>query len=410
MSRQAHGEPAAPVAPTVLLGVCGGIAAYKAAEVVRRLRDLGADVTVCPTANALRFVGEPTWAALSGRPVLDSLWQRAHEVAHVSAARAADVILVAPATADMLARLAQGRSDDVLSSVVLMAACPVIIAPAMHSEMWVNPATQHNVSTLRQRGMLVLEPADGRLTGPDSGPGRLPAPESLAEVALSSAAHPGRDLLGCHVVVTAGGTREPLDPVRWIGNRSSGRMGYAVATAAVARGAQVTVIAANVNLPDVAGARVVHADTHANMQDATLEVAATADVLVMAAAVADFAGDAQTAKIKKADPAQPLHLALRPTGDILSQVIARRVGARPFVVGFAAETASDGLLELAHDKLHRKGCDVIVANDVSGGAVFGEADTAAVVVTRAGHAVEISRQPKLAAAHIILDAAAAGLR
>lgn len=398
-------SPRAPVA-NIVLGVSGGVAAYKSAEVVRRLRDLGAQVTVCPTDSALNFVGEPTWAALSGRPIIRDLWQRAHEVSHVSAARLADAILIAPATADLLSRLATGRGEDVLTAVVLMARCPIVVAPAMHSEMWLNPATQQNVAILRARGMLVLEPDSGRLTGPDSGPGRLPPPESLADVAMHAAAKPGQDLEGLRVVVTAGGTRESLDPVRWIGNRSSGRMGYAIASAAVARGALVTVIAANVNLPDVAGAVTVTVASHAQLRTEVMRAAPDVDIVVMAAAVADFAAEPQSTKVKKSDPPEPLELVLTPTTDILRELVLTRNGARPYIVGFAAETATGGLTELAQTKLTRKGCDAIVVNDVSDGAIFGNADTEAVVVTASGSVIAIERQSKLSAANAILDTVA----
>lgn len=392
-------------APRILLGVTGGIAAYKSAEIIRRLRDLECDVTVAATTSASRFVGESTWAALSGHPVLTSLWQQAERVGHVSTARSADAILVAPATADFLARLVQGRSDDVLSAIVLMAQCPIVIAPAMHTEMWLDPATQRNVSSLRAAGMLVIEPAQGRLTGPDDGPGRLPAPESLAEIAYCVARRPrGADLAGQHVVVTAGGTREAWDPVRWLGNRSSGRMGYAIAAAAIARGAQVSVIAANVNLPDVAGARTIVVSNHAELATAVSSAAVGADAVVMAAAVADFTIATKPSKIKKQHDSAPV-LTLTTTSDVLAGLAEGRDGARPKLIGFAAETSDsqEGLEVLAREKLARKGCDAIVANDVSGSAVFGATHASVMIVTAHEPVKVVAAAHKLDVAQHVCD-------
>jgi len=392
-------------APRVLLGVTGGIAAYKSAEVIRRLRDLQCDVTVAATASAHRFVGEATWAALSGRPVLTNLWQHAEVVGHVSAARSSDVILVAPATADFMARLVHGRSDDVLSAIVLMAQCPVVIAPAMHTEMWLDPTTQCNVASLRSVGMLVLDPAKGRLTGPDDGPGRLPAPESLADIAYCAAQRSnGADLAGQHVVVSAGGTREAWDPVRWLGNRSSGRMGYAVAAAAVARGARVTVIAANVDLPDVAGAQTVAVSDHAHLEAAVQAAALTADAVVMAAAVADFTIAAEPTKIKKHHDATP-SVQLLPTTDVLAGLAARRQGRHPILIGFAAETAKDAaeLEAAARQKLASKKCDAIVANDVSESAVFGKSHASVLIAHANGSVHAIHDANKLDIAQHVCD-------
>lgn len=272
--------------PEVVLGVCGGIAAYKACELLRLFTESGHGVRVVPTASALKFVGAPTWAALSGRAVSTEVWDDAHEVPHVRVGRQADLVVVAPATADMLAKAAHGLADDLLTNTLLTATCPVVYAPAMHTEMWENPATQANVATLRSRGAIVIEPAVGRLTGADTGKGRLPDPAQIFAAALrvlARGAAAEADLAGRHVVVTAGGTREPLDPVRFLGNRSSGRQGYALARSAVARGARVTLIAANVTLPDPAGADVVRAGTTEELRKATVEAAAAADVVVMAA-------------------------------------------------------------------------------------------------------------------------------
>ena len=260
--------------PHVVLGVSGGIAAYKACELLRRLTESGHDVTVVPTAAALEFVGAPTWAALSGKPVATDVWSEVHEVPHVRIGQSADLVVVAPATADLMAKAAHGLADDLLTNTLLTARCPVVLAPAMHTEMWEHPATQDNVETLRRRGVLVIEPAEGRLTGADTGKGRLPEPGEIFEVCTGVLARgdaaQSADLAGLHVVVSAGGTREYLDPVRFIGNRSSGLQGYALARTAVARGAEVTLVAANVSLPDPAGAKVVRVETTAQLRSGSL--------------------------------------------------------------------------------------------------------------------------------------------
>jgi phosphopantothenoylcysteine decarboxylase/phosphopantothenate--cysteine ligase len=296
--------------PRVVLGVGGGIAAYKACELLRRLTESGHRVRVVPTAAALRFVGEPTWAALSGAPVTTTVWEGVHEVPHVRLGQEADLLVIAPATADLLAKAASGLADDLLTSTILTARCPVVFAPAMHTEMWEHPATQDNVATLRRRGAVVVEPATGRLTGADSGKGRLPEPAELFEVCRRvldrGAAAVAPDLAGRHVVVSAGGTREPLDPVRFLGNRSSGKQGYALARTAVARGARVTLVAAHTALPDPAGADVVRVTTAEEMREAVTKAAASADAVVMAAAVADFRpAQRATSKIKTASPSAP---------------------------------------------------------------------------------------------------------
>ncbi|WP_193664687.1 bifunctional phosphopantothenoylcysteine decarboxylase/phosphopantothenate--cysteine ligase CoaBC [Nocardioides kribbensis] len=399
--------------PRVVLGVAGGIAAYKACELLRRLTESGHDVTVVPTAAALEFVGAPTWSALSGKPVASDVWTSVHEVPHVRIGKSADLVVVAPATADLLARAAHGLADDLLTNTLLTARCPVVLAPAMHTEMWEHPATVANVATLRSRGVLVLEPAEGRLTGADTGKGRLPDPGEIFEtcvqvLARSGDAAPAQDLAGRRVVVSAGGTREPLDPVRFLGNRSSGLQGWALARAAVARGASVTLVAANATLPDPAGARVVRVETTAQLREAVLAAAEGADALVMAAAPADFRPtEVSTAKIKKADDGAAPPIALVQNPDILREVAARPVGpTRPgVVVGFAAETgdAHAGVLDLARAKLTRKGCDLLVVNDVSGGAVFGSPDNDAVVLAADGAAVEVGHGSKAHLAHAVWD-------
>jgi phosphopantothenoylcysteine decarboxylase/phosphopantothenate--cysteine ligase len=402
--------------PEIVLGVSGGIAAYKAVEVLRQLTESGHAVTVVPTEAALRFVGEPTWAALSGRPVATDVWAAAHEVPHVRLGRGADLVLVVPATADLLARAVAGRADDLLTSTLLTATCPQVFAPAMHTEMWEHPATRSNVAVLRERGALVIEPASGRLTGADTGPGRLPEPVDIAATARSVLArsHSGplgpdawRDLGGKHVVVSAGGTREPLDPVRFLGNRSTGRQGYAIARAAVARGAAVTLVSANVELADVAGITIVRVRTAAELEVAVLTAAEGADAVVMTAAVADFRPlQVEAAKIKKQGDSDPEPLKLTRNADVLAELVRRRplrsTGANAqVIVGFAAET--DDVLRHGREKLRRKGCDLLVVNEVGEGRGFEVDHNAAVVLGDDGSAVEIPQSSKDALAHQLWD-------
>lgn len=392
----------------VVLGVSGGIAAYKACELLRRFSESGHDVTVVPTAAALEFVGAPTWAALSGKPVASDVWTDVHAVPHVQVGQGADVVVVAPATADLLAKAAHGLADDLLTNTLLTARCPVVFAPAMHTEMWEHPATQANVATLRQRGAVVIEPAEGRLTGADTGKGRLPDPVEIFELVLAvlDRGDSSQDLAGRKVVVSAGGTREYLDPVRFLGNRSSGLQGYALARAAASRGAHVTLVSANVSLPDPAGASVVRVETTEQLREAVVAATATADAVVMAAAPADFRPTTVSdAKIKKAEDgsAPPIELAQNP--DILAEISRERTRAGVVIVGFAAETgdATGSVLELGRAKLARKGCDLLVVNDVSGGAVFGSVDNEAVILGADGAAVEVPRGSKTALAHVIWD-------
>lgn len=420
----------------VVLGISGGIAAYKACSLLRLLTESGHDVTVVPTAAALRFVGAPTWAALSGKPVATDVWTDVHEVPHVRLGQQADLIVVAPATADLLARAAAGLADDLLTNTLLTARCPVVLAPAMHTEMWDHPATVANVATLRSRGVHVIDPVSGRLTGADSGQGRLPEPEDIFAVCRELlSAHPypcatsstpsgteagtesaknggldatsgegmrgegaGGELSGRRVVISAGGTREPLDPVRFLGNRSSGKQGYALAAVAAARGAEVTLISANVSLPVPDGVTMVVVHTAVELGEAAGKAAQESDVVVMAAAVADFRPAHYTrAKIKKAhqddgpesvpdadQPAPAIQLIRNP--DVLAGLVKSRGSAvLPVIVGFAAETG-DGehsVLDYARDKLERKGCDLLVANEVGVDKVFGQ-DTNTVYILRRG--------------------------
>ena len=416
----------------VVLGVGAGIAAYKSCELLRLLTESGHQVRVVPTPDALRFVGEATWAALSGQPVTTDVWTGVSEVPHVRIGQDADLVLVAPATADLLARAAAGMAGDLLTATLLTARCPVLYAPAMHTEMWEHPATQANVALLRRRGAIVMEPAVGRLTGRDSGPGRLPEPAGIFAVAtrllVRGAVGPWTaDLAGRRVVISAGGTREEIDPVRFIGNWSTGTQGYALASTAVARGAEVTVVAANVALPDPAGTKVTRVVSAREMHDAVLAAAETADAVVMAAAVADYRPAARSAaKIKKdGQPPEPLRLTENP--DILAGLVTARKAweaarsahdperaglvppppAHQVLVGFAAET--DTSPEQARAKLERKGCDLLVVNPVGNGLGFGTPDNEAVVYGADGTVTPVSRGPKEALADVVWDLVAARL-
>ena len=395
----------------IVLGVGAGIAAYKSCELLRLLTESGHDVRVVPTPDALRFVGAATWAALSGQPVTVSAWDDVHEVPHVRLGQTADLVLVAPATADLLARAAAGMSGDLLTAVLLTARCPVIFAPAMHTEMWEHPATQANVATLRERGAVVLEPASGRLTGHDTGPGRLPEPAELMRVAVRAlargAAGLAPDLTGRQIVVSAGGTREELDPVRFLGNWSSGRQGYALAATAAARGAKVTLVAANVTLADPAGARVLPVISAAQLRAAVTEAARDADALVMAAAVADYRPETRSdTKIKKTSAGpEPIRLVENP--DILRELSGHRLRAGQVIVGFGAETGD--LLANGQAKLAAKGCDLLVVNQVGPGLGFGAADNEAVILGADGTQTSVPMGPKEVLADIIWDLVAARL-
>ncbi len=404
----------------VILGVGAGIAAYKACELLRLFKESGHSVRVVPTPDALRFVGAPTWEALSGEPVTADVWSGVADVPHVKLGQAADLVIIAPATADLLARAAAGRSDDLLTATLLTARCPVVYAPAMHTEMWEHPATQHNAATLRARGAVVVEPAVGRLTGKDSGKGRLPDPGALFELAekvlrdggTSAAARDGRSLplAGRKVLLSAGGTREELDPVRFLGNWSTGRQGYAFARSAVAQGADVTLVAANVELPSPAGVTVIRVVSARDMHAVMLAEAASADVIIMTAAVADFRPVTRAdAKIKK-DGALPPPIELTENPDILADLARRRTERGPagqVIVGFAAETDPD--LDAAKAKLARKGSDLLVMNQVGDGQGFGPGDNEWVVLDSAGGVTGIPRRSKDALADEVLAMASARL-
>jgi phosphopantothenoylcysteine decarboxylase / phosphopantothenate---cysteine ligase len=403
--------------PRVVLGVSGGIAAYKTCLLLRSLTESGHEVRVVPTRAALEFVGRATWEALSSAPVTTDVWQGAEQVPHVRIGQGADLVVVAPATADLLARAAAGLADDLLTNVLLTARCPVLLAPAMHTEMWSHPATRENVATLRRRGIHLIGPADGRLTGADSGPGRMVEPaEIFQEItrllpgaplpASPSLRSPGGDLAGRRVVVSAGGTREPLDPVRYLGNRSSGRQGVALAATAAARGARVTLVAANVELPVPDGIRVVVVGSAEQLRRAVLDAAPEADAVVMAAAVADFRPvTVAENKIKKSeDDGDAPVIRLVRTADVLAQVVAQRSEGQ-LVVGFAAETGdADGdVLHHARRKLERKGCDLLVVNDVSGGRVFGERRNTVTVLGADGSVTPVPPADKVQVADVIWD-------
>ncbi|MFE4535972.1 bifunctional phosphopantothenoylcysteine decarboxylase/phosphopantothenate--cysteine ligase CoaBC [Streptomyces scopuliridis] len=394
--------------PKVVLGVAGGIAAYKACELLRRLTESGHDVRVVPTDSALHFVGAATWSALSGHPVSTEVWSDVHEVPHVRIGQAADLVVVAPATADLLAKAAHGLADDLLTNTLLTARCPVVFAPAMHTEMWEHPATQENVATLRRRGAVVIEPAVGRLTGVDTGKGRLPDPGEIFElcqrVLARGASVPDSvpDLAGHHVVISAGGTREPLDPVRYLGNRSSGKQGYALARTAAARGARVTLIEANTGFADPAGVDVVHVGTAVQLREAVLKAAAEADAVVMAAAVADFRPASYAeGKIKKKDGEEPAPVALVRNPDILAEISAERARPGQVIVGFAAET--DDVLANGRKKLRRKGCDLLVVNEVGERKTFGAEENEAVVLAADGGETAVPYGPKEALADVVWD-------
>ena len=395
----------------IILGVSAGIAAYKACELLRLLTESGHQVRVVPTPAALNFVGAATWAALSGQPVETSPWESVHEVPHVRLGQEADLVMVVPATADLLARAVAGMSDDLLTAVLLTARCPVVFAPAMHTEMWEHAATRANVAALRERGCVVLDPASGRLTGPDTGPGRLPEPAELFAVAQRVLSRGNRalatDLAGRTFVVSAGGTREELDPVRYLGNWSSGKQGYALARTAASRGAAVTLLAANTELPDPAGVHVIRVSSAAQLREAVLAAAPAADAIVMAAAVADFRPAVRSeAKIKKTG-AEPDPIVLAQNPDIVTDLVAARRRPGQLIVAFGAETGD--VLANGREKLARKGCDLLVVNQVGNGLAFGTADNEVTVLGADGTEVKVPRAAKDEIADQIWDIVAARL-
>jgi phosphopantothenoylcysteine decarboxylase/phosphopantothenate--cysteine ligase len=390
----------------IVVGITGGIAAYKAVGVVRALVLAGHDVHVVPTAGALRFVGRPTWEAISRNPVHVDLYEGVSEVRHVAIGQAADLIVIAPATANSIAKLAAGLADDLLGNTVLASEAPVVIAPAMHTEMWSNAATRQNIRTLRERGATIVGPAVGQLTGADSGPGRMEEPDVIVEAALRRAeASARRDLAGRRVVVTAGGTREPLDPVRFLGNRSSGKQGVAIAEAALARGAEVTLIGANLEVESPGGCGIRSVSTAAELQAAVVEESVGADVVVMAAAVADYRpATVSESKIKKRPGDDGLTLELVRNPDILAE-LAHAPHDGTLLVGFAAETEPDDdrLLELGAAKLAAKGADLLVVNRVGWTEGFARDENSVIILEPGGVIADRRSGTKMSVADGILD-------
>jgi len=382
----------------VILGVGGGIAAYKACDLLRRLQDRGYAVTVVPTPASLNFVGAATWEALSGRPSRSQVWESVYEVPHISLAATADFLCIAPATADLIARLAAGRADDLLTNVVMASTVPKLLVPAMHPSMWLNPATVANVSTLRERGFQIMEPEVGRLTGKDVGPGRFP---EVAAIVKEFDALTGnvQDLIGVHVLVTAGGTREAIDPVRFIGNKSSGKQGIAIAKAAFNRGAFVHLIAANIPELSLAGIEITHVESAEQMQAALKIQFPQCAILIMSAAIAD-AKPIHTSieKIKKASYTK---IEVEETPDLLAGLA--KVKKDQIMIGFAAETANH--LQEARMKMERKGLDLIYVNDVSGGAIFGKDETAGTILIRNNADIAVKEVSKDALGNMLLDQA-----
>lgn len=406
----------------IVLGVGGGIAAYKVASLLRLFTEAGHKVTVIPTEAATRFVGVATWEALSGNPVSNSVFDDVEKVNHVRLGHEADLIVVAPATADLLAKAATGQAGDLLTNTLLMAHGPVLFAPAMHTEMWQHAATQANVETLRRRGVTVLEPASGRLTGADSGPGRLPEPEAIFAAAMALAGTESSPVQGSQsgvlagrvVTISAGGTREALDPVRFLGNRSSGKQGAALAAAALSAGASVRFLAAHMDVEPPAGVELVRVESALELREAALKAAADSDVVIMAAAVADFRpAEVSDTKIKKVDgeDAPLVHLVRNP--DILHELVERRntEGGKQLIVGFAAETgdAQGDVLEHATAKLKRKGCDLLVVNHVGIGRVFGQDDNSVVILSGHGAEPESAAGSKADVAAAVIDRVGAEL-
>lgn len=387
----------------VILGVGGGIAAYKSCDLLRRLQDRGYSVTVVPTPSSLNFVGAATWEALSGQPVTTQVWERVDEVRHISLAKKAQSVIIAPATADLIARIAAGRADDLLTNLILAVDVPILVVPAMHPQMWLDPATQANVATLRARGFEVMDPEVGRLTGDDIGPGRFPETNSIID-RFETVLGIKKDLLGKKVLVTAGGTREPIDPVRYIGNRSSGRQGAAVAVAAKNRGAEVTLIIANSQLSsdeekELAGITVIAVETALEMHKHLEVEFPKSDVLVMSAAVADARpSQISSGKIKKGD-LQNIQLTQNP--DLLKSIAALR--DKQIVIAFAAETSLD--IALAKAKLEAKGANILYLNDVSDGAIFGSTDTQGIIITSNGAQISVPNSSKDSLADLLLDQA-----
>jgi phosphopantothenoylcysteine decarboxylase/phosphopantothenate--cysteine ligase len=384
--------------PEIVLGVGGGIAAYKSCELLRRLQDRGYQVTVVPTPSSLNFVGKATWEALSGRPVNVQVWENVHTVPHISLAEQSEYFVIAPATADLIARLAAGRADDLLTNLVLASNSPKMLVPAMHPSMWLDPATVANVQTLRNRGFKVMDPEVGRLTGSDEGQGRFPETASIVKE-FDELTGNISDLVGKRVLVTAGGTRENIDPVRFIGNRSSGKQGIAIALAAKKRGARVHLIAANIDEKDVRGIQTTHVVSTQEMHEALTEQFPQCDILIMSAAVADARPKlASFEKIKKSLLGT---IELTPNTDLISEMSKSKTNQ--LMIGFAAETKDH--LQEARRKMESKGLDLIYVNDVSGGAIFGKDKTMGTILTRNGADIAVKEVSKDALGNLLLDQA-----
>jgi phosphopantothenoylcysteine decarboxylase / phosphopantothenate---cysteine ligase len=384
--------------PEIILGVGGGIAAYKSCDLLRRLQDRGYQVTVVPTPASLNFVGKATWEALSGRPVSSQVWENVHTVPHISLAEKSEFFLIAPATADLIARLAAGRADDLLTNLVLASSSPKMLVPAMHPSMWLDPATVSNVHTLRERGFKVMEPEVGRLTGDDQGQGRFPETPSIIRDFDEMTGNLS-DLDGKRILVTAGGTRENIDPVRFIGNRSSGKQGIAIALAAQKRGALVHLIAANIDEKDVKGIETTHVVSTQEMHDALIEQFPRCDVLIMSAAVAD--AKPKISSFEKIKKSMLGTIELTPNTDLLADMSKRKTGQ--IIIGFAAETKDH--LQEARRKMESKGLDLIYVNDVSGGAIFGKDKTMGTILTRNGADIAVKETSKDTLANLLLDQA-----
>ena len=382
----------------ILLGVGGGIAAYKSCDLLRRLLDQGSKVTVVPTPSSLNFVGKATWEALSGRAVTTEVFESVEEVRHISLAKSSDFIVIAPATADLIARLAAGRADDLLTNVVLASTSEILIVPAMHPQMWSNPATISNVKVLRDRGFHIMEPATGALTSGDVGKGRLPDTSQIIEE-INSILQSSRDLMGKKIIITAGGTREPIDPVRYIGNRSSGKQGYALARAARRRGADVTLISANVSLDDLDGVETIRVETASQLQSALESNFADSDILIMCAAIADARPSSpQASKIRKGDYQR---IDLVENVDILKEI--SRMKQNQLIIAFAAETSHDR--DSALKKLKEKGADILYLNDVSAGDIFNAETTHGEIFMKDGSSTKVSKTTKDTLANELLSKA-----
>ena len=384
--------------PEIVLGVGGGIAAYKSCDLLRRLQDRGYQVTVVPTPASLNFVGKATWEALSGKPVSSQVWENVHTVPHISLADDSDYFVIAPATADLIARLAAGRADDLLTNLVLASNSPKMLVPAMHPSMWLDPATIANVRTLRDRGFKVMEPVIGRLTGSDEGQGRFPETASIIKEFDEMTGNVS-DLFGKSVLVTAGGTRESIDPVRFIGNKSSGKQGIAIARAATKRGARVHLIAANIDEKDVRGIETTHVVSTGEMHEALTREFPKCDILIMSAAVAD--ARPKSASFEKIKKSLLGTIELTPNTDLIADMNKNKT--HQLMIGFAAETKDH--LQEARRKMQSKGLDIIYVNDVSGGAIFGKDETMGTILTRNGADIAVKETSKDALGNLLLDQA-----